>query len=238
MPDSFVYLLLDALTLIGPLALSFDKRVSFYRDWKNLAPALLIVSTCYIIWDVIFTRAEIWIFNPKHLIGASLFDLPLEEWLFFVVVPYACLFIYRCLQVYFPKINFSSFKIFQILGIFSLILAVLSWGKWYTFITFFLLALSIWIIEKSPLAKGIFKIQSTYIALTWLLSAVPMWFVNGKLTSLPVVIYDNNHNLALRLGTIPVEDFFYNLLYILWLVTLYEWFKSKTHYNKPSSLNK
>jgi lycopene cyclase domain-containing protein len=46
--------------------------------------------------------------------------------------------------------------------------------------------------------------------------------MNGVLTALPVVIYNNNENLAIRLGSIPIEDFFYHMLYMGAILGLYE----------------
>jgi lycopene cyclase domain-containing protein len=49
-----------------------------------------------------------------------------------------------------------------------------------------------------------------------------MAIVNGLLTGLPILIYNNEQNLGIRIGTIPIEDFFYNLILMLWMITLYE----------------
>jgi lycopene cyclase domain-containing protein len=54
-----------------------------------------------------------------------------------------------------------------------------------------------------------------------------MAFVNGILTGNPVLIYNDAENLGIRIGTIPFEDFFYNLLYMTWMITLFEIFKSR-----------
>lgn len=76
MPDAYMYLLLDAFTIIGPLALSFDKKVAYYKDWKYLFPSLLLVSFFYLLWDVWFTRTGVWEFNFQYLLGPTLFQLP------------------------------------------------------------------------------------------------------------------------------------------------------------------
>jgi lycopene cyclase domain-containing protein len=59
----------------------------------------------------------------------------------------------------------------------------------------------------------------------WTVALIPMAFVNGILTGNPVLIYDDAENLGIRIGTIPFEDFFYNLLYMTWMISLYEWYK-------------
>jgi lycopene cyclase domain-containing protein len=62
-----------------------------------------------------------------------------------------------------------------------------------------------------------------------------MAFVNGILTGNPVLIYDNTENLGIRVGTIPFEDFFYNLLYMTWMITLFEIFKGKSQKQIPTN---
>ena len=57
-------------------------------------PGLLIMDSIYIIWDILFTYLGVWGFNNKYLIGYNIFNLPLEEWLFFICIPYASLFIH------------------------------------------------------------------------------------------------------------------------------------------------
>ena len=49
-----------------------------------------------------------------------------------------------------------------------------------------------------------------------------MLIVNGVLTALPVVWYEPAEQIGQRLGTIPVEDFFYNMLCMLMNIGIYE----------------
>ncbi len=96
----YIYLYLNIFTILFPFLLSFDKRVQFYKNWKYLFPAMVINALIFIVWDSIFTHHGVWGFNDKYLVGIYLYNLPLEEVLFFVTVPYACVFIYECLNVY------------------------------------------------------------------------------------------------------------------------------------------
>ena len=80
----------------------------------------------------------------KYISGIKLFELPIEEILFFIVVPYACLFIYACMKYYFPKAeNFKWTKsVWLIVAIFSAGMVAFYYEQIYTLVTFSLLVLS------------------------------------------------------------------------------------------------
>ena len=71
-----------------------------------------------------------------------------------------------------------------------------------------------------------------YFAYAFIL--IPFSIVNGILTGTfidqEVVWYNDQENLGMRLGTIPVDDIFYNMLMLLACVTLYERFKERFEY--------
>jgi lycopene cyclase domain-containing protein len=99
----WLYLALDLGALAGPVALSFDRRVAFYRNYRYLFPAIICMMLIFVPWDMAFVAAGIWGFDARYVSGFSLGNLPIEEWLFFPVVSYACLFIYECLKHYVPN---------------------------------------------------------------------------------------------------------------------------------------
>jgi hypothetical protein len=51
--------------------------------------------------------------------------------------------------------------------------------------------------------------------------------VNGWLTHLPVVWYNNAENLGIRIYTVPLEDFIYLMGLLLPSVHLYQWLLQK-----------
>ena len=61
----------------------------------------------------------------------------------------------------------------------------------------------------------------------YLVALIPFYIVNGFLTAIPIVIYNNKENLSFRVGTIPFEDHFYLMSLLLMNIYLYEWFKSR-----------
>jgi len=214
------YLFLDLITIIGPLILSFDKKVAFHKYFKPLFISCGITSLVYIIWDIWFTHIGVWKFNQEFVIGVNLTNLPIEEFGFFTVVPYACIFIYTCLKVYFPDFKIPFNITFWGLTIGALTLSVVYINKTYTFMTFGLIFATLLLLFIS--ARTFIQKYWAHLFLAWVIALVPMAYVNGILTSKPVLIYNDSENMAVRIGSIPFEDFFYNFLYMIWSISVFE----------------
>ena len=130
------------LSFAGPFALSFDKKVAFHKEWRFVFLAALIVAVPFLIWDELFTQWKVWGFNPTYLLKIYLGQLPLEEVLFFVVIPYNFIFILKVIQAYFPNRNQ---KRFAPLFAFAFMISAIVWmllhsDNYYTFLATFLTA--------------------------------------------------------------------------------------------------
>src|SRR5210317_1835287 len=99
----YTYLLINLFSILIPFIASFDKRLDFYKQWKFLFPAIIITLAFFISWDVLYTYLGVWGFNPKYLTGINLINLPIEEWMFFVAIPYSCVFTYYALNYLIKK---------------------------------------------------------------------------------------------------------------------------------------
>jgi lycopene cyclase domain-containing protein len=213
-------------TIIGPLALSFDKKVHFYTRFISLFKAILPIAFVFILWDIYFTKNQIWGFTKEYISTIKIINLPLEEVLFFILVPYACLFIYEVVQAYFPNFNFKRvvpiFN-FTFIGL-GVILLLFGFGNWYTTSAVFigiLFVIYFGIIQKTTWYR--------WFVIAYLVALIPFIIVNGVLTGAitpnPIVWYNENHIVGWRIITIPVEDLFYNLSLLLPITALYERFK-------------
>lgn len=220
MAKQYTYLLLIVLTILGPLALSFDKKVAFYKSFFTFLKSIILTSGIYVIWDILFTQHNIWKFNAEFLLNPRIYGLPIEEYLYFIVVPYASLFIYECIKIYFPKFNIGGKILWTSIAFFSISMSTVFYNKWYTLVTFGLLAVILiyFILSKNKLFQQI----ENHLLLAWIICLIPMSYVNGVLTSKPVLIYNNLENCGTRIGTIPVEDFFYHMLYMVIMVYYFE----------------
>lgn len=220
----FSYLLINFLTIFFPIVLSFDKRVAFFKSWRFIFPALLITGLLFLFWDYLFTIYGVWSFNPEYIIGFNILNLPIEEILFFITVPFACIFVYECLNYYVKTDLLKRFSspISYILIAFSGLMVLLYYDRVYTLITFGLLAVVLIITE--------FIVKSTIMSrfyLAYLVSLIPFYLVNGLLTSIPIVMYNDAENMAIRVGTIPLEDHFYSLSMLLINILLFDYFRKK-----------
>jgi len=223
----YTYFLILAASLAGPLALSFDKKVAFYKNWKYVFPAMIIPALLYIVWDIYFTEKGVWSFNPAYITGIKLYNLPLEEVLFFFIVPYCCVFIYACIRSYFPSLaNKKNADWFlKGLAVLLLIIGIIYYNRYYTGWTFILTGVFILILY---VLRNFFKgFDAVSFLVSYAICLVPFLFVNGFLTAIPVVLYNDAENLGIRIYTIPFEDAFYGMLLVLMNIALYEKLKSK-----------
>lgn len=225
---NFTYLLLMVGSVIVPVIYSFEKQVRYYSKLKYLFPAIIFSGFIFIIWDIRFEELGIWQFNPEYVTGIYILNLPVEEWLFFIVIPYCCVFIYEILKVKLPNVEKNNVFVavsLVLLVVFGL-LAYFQREKLYTFFTFFLLT----IYFGYTVFRNRFKQHYTKFYLAYFISLVPFLIVNGVLTAMPVVEYNDNQNLAIRVFTIPIEDFAYFFLLFLMNVTIYEYLKKQRFY--------
>lgn len=232
MNTHYTYFLILLASLAGPLALSFDKKVAFYKKWKFVFPAMLFPALLYIAWDVWFTASGVWSFNPAYITGLHLFNLPVEEVLFFLVVPYCCTFIYECIRCYFPLIRSSrrSEFILFFLAVLLFVSAFVFHSLLYTFYTALFCAAFIFIVF---IARRFFSsFNSAAFLVSYVVILIPFLIVNGFLTAIPVVLYNNTENLGLRIYTIPAEDVFYGMLLVMMNIVLFELFKTSASADK------
>jgi lycopene cyclase domain-containing protein len=95
------YLLIELGILVVPLLMSFEKRIRYYRNFPAVIASTGVICFLYIYWDIMATARGDWAFNARYVMPWRLLGLPLEEWLFFLVVPYSCLFIYESVNYFF-----------------------------------------------------------------------------------------------------------------------------------------
>lgn len=228
MNTHYTYLLLLACCIAGPLALSFDKKVAFYSKWKWVWPAILWPALFFVAADIWFVHLKVWSFNAQYVLpGFSIAGLPVEEILFFIIVPYCCLFIYECVSCYFPQIQDGQWArmLLALLAIMLAIVAVVFSAKIYTF--YYCLFLALGLGAYLVFRKKIPGFKPALFLVSFGIILIPFMGVNGVLTALPVVNYAAPHHLGIFIYTIPIEDVFYGMLLCLANILLYESSKNR-----------
>lgn len=226
MNERYLYLALNLGSLLFPFVFSFYTKAKFYKEWKYVLPAIFLVALTFIVWDEWFTQLGVWGFNPRYLTGIYLGSLPLEELLFFFCIPYACVFTYYAINHSIKKDYLQAIEryITLILIIVSIVVGIVFINRWYTSVTFLSLGIFLTLLKWIGRPDYLSRFYFAYVVIL-----LPFFLVNGVLTGSwideEVVWYNNAENLGVRIGTVPVDDLFYNMLMLLMVVSLYEWFK-------------
>lgn len=223
-----LYLWLNIGSISIPLLYSFHPKLQLYKKFHWLLLSLLLTMGVFIPWDVIFTINGVWGFNSDYFLGVEILSLPFEEWLFFICIPFACVFTHYAVLLYFPnlklkKVTTKAISISLVLILF--VLALVNYDKWYTLVNFSLAIPLTWLVYKyNPQLLQ-------HFLLTFLVMLIPFFIVNGVLTGSwidnQVVWYNDAENLGIRIGTIPLEDSIYAYSMILMNLFFFEYLCSK-----------
>lgn len=214
------YLLVNFFTIIVPFLFSFHPKLKFYKTWKAFFPAVLVTAVFFLVWDAFFTTLGVWGFNKDYIIGVHLYNLPLEEILFFFCIPYACVFTYHCLNLWLKKITNDKWTT-PILIIAFTIAAAIHFYNAYTLFAFLTLSILLFIAKYVVRADWLMKFYLIYGILLF-----PFLIVNGILTGTglesPVVWYNESEIIGWRILTIPFEDIFYGMAMVLMNLLIYK----------------
>jgi lycopene cyclase domain-containing protein len=105
MSDRWQYLLVLAacLAITAPLEM-FGHGV--YRQWRRVTRAVLPVALVFLVWDEIAIAAHVWRYNGAFITGLNIpFRVPIEEVLFFLVIPVCGLLTYNAVSTILAKVG-------------------------------------------------------------------------------------------------------------------------------------
>jgi len=204
-----LYLIILLASGIVPVLFSIF-GIDFIKNWRNFTISTSIVAVIFLVWDAFFTAQGIWGFTEDYCLGIYFLKMPIEEWMFFYLIPFCSLFAHFALFYAYPNLKLGKttarYISIALIGI-TLVLIIAYYPKAYTTVNFSFLLVAI-------ILGMVFKIellQQFYIS--FLIILIPFFIVNGILTGLitdiPVVWYNNAENIGVRLITIPVEDIGY-----------------------------
>lgn len=231
-----LYLLILVLSFIVPASLSFDSKLRFWKMWASVIPAILITAAVFITADVLFTANGIWGFNPRYHSHIIVSGLPLEEWLFFLLIPYSCLFIHYVYRLYSAdyKLSTGTTQLISIIIIAIMLVLIFKYSdRTYTLVNSILTValISVTLLIRKDILRSLY--------ISNLIIMVPFLIVNAVLTGTfiegEVVWYNQAEITGTRILTIPVEDFWYSFNLVLMNLLINE---SIRNYNFEKSLSK
>lgn len=218
----YEYLIFNIIVISGPLFFGSLKKFYFLNHLRNAFISILLTAIPFIIWDIIVTERH-WFFADKFTLDLRIFGLPIEEILFFITVPYACLFTWQMLKKFgnnnsvIQKKENAKILIFSVTVIALAIINFLD-GKEYTGLAFFFFGISILFdryIGSQIITKKIFIYY-------FLLVSIFTLIFNGYLTWRPIVTYDIAYQLDFRIFTVPIEDFFFGYALLIFSTSIFE----------------
>lgn len=93
------YLTVLLVCVVLPLLFTiFHPRIRLRNNWQILIISLIISAIPFLIWDYFATKFSHWSFNPDFILGIYIFNLPLEEVLFFFAIPFCCHFLWSIID--------------------------------------------------------------------------------------------------------------------------------------------
>ncbi len=96
--DRWQYLIVlgACLLITAPLEI-FGSGV--YRQPRRLLLSVGPVALVFVVWDAIAIAGHVWTYNPRYISGIDVgFSIPLEELLFFIVIPVCGLLTYSAVS--------------------------------------------------------------------------------------------------------------------------------------------
>ena len=213
------YLIFNVIVLAGPLFFGTMRSFYFLDRVKYTILPIVIPAILFLIWDSTVTYSH-WFFNEKYVLGITIFNLPIEEILFFITVPFACLFTWEMIirrtdkkvLAWINKIRPFIYLTIPV-GIFFFIS-----GKHYTGLALSFLGLAVLLDQLLKTNLILEKRFYLYLSLVLLFTLI----FNGYLTWRPVVTYGVDYQLDFRIITIPVEDFVYGTALIIMNTAIYK----------------
>lgn len=89
--DRYQYLIVMALCVLVTLPLEFVLNARVYRRPRRLLRTMVPAFAAFVVWDVVAIRLGHWTFSPTYTTGWKVGNIPVEELVFFVVIPLCAL---------------------------------------------------------------------------------------------------------------------------------------------------
>lgn len=206
------------------------RRYSHFPKPIPTLRAIFLSASIFVLMDLFVTNVW-WYFNPRFTLGILVGSLPVEEILFFITVPLACLQLWiNVKRFYVKKLSSQSERLLTLcLWAILLCLFLIHYALPYTRMVIIALA-CIPILDR--LLKTHLMRSWVFIVFVAIITNTLTFIWNGYLTARPIVTYNPLMKTQLMVLTVPFEDFMYGMVLISLVIILYEYF-SISHTSKP-----
>ncbi len=204
------YYLFNIIVFLPVLILSFVTDVKPHRHIRGLLAGYILVSVPFMIWDVWATSAGHWWFNSQYITGPYIFNVPLEEYLFFLTVPFALLYVWGVIKKFVADRSLAGIFPLLMFGVAAgaaVWMLVNYWDNGYTRSAAIatLIAVLVATVSRIAYTKRFWTFQLVLLGL--------FLVFNSFLTMLPIITYGPDAIIGFRIGDIPIEDFFFNFAF-------------------------
>lgn len=226
--QNYWYLLILFVLAGLTLFLFIKKSIVFIMELKYMLPAIIFSGTIFIMLKIRFLQSGFISFNENFLMHKNILNLPIEEWLFLLVISFFAFSVYILVNVKFEKFNKPN--LFYVVSI--LLLMGFAYEAWYSrqklipFFVFFLLS----IYFGYTLFRNRFKPHLTKFYISYFIVVIPFFLIKIFLNTLPVILYNNDFTLGIRLISVPVEEFANLFLLMLINITIFEYLRDNQLY--------
>lgn len=106
--EPWAYLAMLGFVILASWWLEFAFKIRVLRDPKRLGLTLLIVIPVFILWDAVAIAQGHWFFDSEQMLGImGPFGVPLEEYLFFVIIPIAAVLTWEGVKAFLALVRRS-----------------------------------------------------------------------------------------------------------------------------------
>lgn len=226
--NNYWYLLILFLLAGVTMFLFVKKSIVFITELKYMMPAIVFSGAVFVMLNIRFLNSGIISFNSNYLTGKYILNLPIEEWLFLLIISLFSFSVYILVSVKFA--DFDKPNLFFGLSILLLLFfAYVGWTSRPKIIPFFIFFLLV-IYFGYTLFRNRFKIHLAKFYISYLIVVSPFFLIKAVLNTLPVILYNNDYTLGIWLMNMPVEEFGNLFLLMLINITIFEYLRDNHLY--------
>jgi lycopene cyclase domain-containing protein len=221
--------LLALLGLFGlTMFLFLKKTIVFVIEFKYMLPAIIFSGAIFILFNSRLLETGIIEFNPSFILGNKLYYLPIEEWIYLIIISILSFSVYLLVSAKYEKLGKTNLFV-AISIVFLAGFAFIAWTTRDILIPFFISFL-LAIYLAYTLFRKRFNQHLGKFYISYLFTLAPFFTIRAVINSLPVVIYNNEYIYGIRLFNMPIEEFGYLFLLMLINITIFEYLRNNQLY--------